>query len=78
VLKQVEVVRTVVGDAVPVHGVLCFVDADWPLMGGSFTTRGVEVLRVKRMLTRLESTGPLSPDTIGRLHRELAEALPTA
>lgn len=28
VLKQVDVVRGIVGDGVPVHGVLCFVDAD--------------------------------------------------
>ncbi len=38
VLKQVDVIRGIVGDEVPVHGVLCFVDADWPLIGGSFTT----------------------------------------
>lgn len=31
VLKQVQIVRAVVGDQIPVHGVLCFVDADWPV-----------------------------------------------
>lgn len=43
VLKQVALVREAVGD-VPGSGALCFVDADWPMFGGSFTTRAVEVL----------------------------------
>lgn len=48
VLKQVGLVSEVVGD-VPVTGVLCFVEADWPLVGGAFTTRGVEALWPKRL-----------------------------
>lgn len=54
VLKQVELVRDVVGD-LPVTGALCFVEADWPLIGGAFTTRDVHVLwpkRLARLLTR--------------------------
>lgn len=31
VLRQVDVVRALLGIEVPVHGVLCFVEADWPL-----------------------------------------------
>ena len=38
VLKQVDLVRELVGD-VPVTGALCFVEADWPLIGGAFTTQ---------------------------------------
>jgi hypothetical protein len=38
VLRQVAVVRGLVGDDLPIHGVLCFIEADWPLIGGSFTT----------------------------------------
>lgn len=50
-LEQVELVRAAVDDpAVPVTGVLCFVDADWPLIGGAFETRGVHVLWPKRLL----------------------------
>lgn len=48
VLKQVDVVRELVGD-VPVTGALCFVQADWPLIGGAFSTRGVHVLWPKRL-----------------------------
>jgi len=48
VLGQVARVQQVLG-AVPVRGVLCFVDADWPLLGGSFSVRDVEVCWPKRL-----------------------------
>jgi hypothetical protein len=48
VQKQIELVREVVGD-VPVTGALCFIEADWPLIGGAFTTRGVHALWPKRL-----------------------------
>lgn len=48
VLKQVGLVRDLVGD-VPVTGVLCFVEADWPLIGGAFATRGIHILWPKRL-----------------------------
>lgn len=78
VLKQVEIVRGILGEAIPVHGVLCFVEADWPLVGGAFTTRGVQVLWPKRLYSKLESPGELDDTTIGDLHRALAAALPVA
>jgi hypothetical protein len=58
VLKQVDVVRDLVGD-VPVTGALCFIEADWPLIGGAFSTRGVLVLWPKRLAKVLaaETTG---------------------
>jgi len=50
VLKQVDLVRAAVDDpAVPVTGALCFVGADWPLIGGAFRTRGVHILWPKRL-----------------------------
>lgn len=78
VLKQVEVVRGVVRNELPVSAVLCFVDADWPLIGGAFTIRGVEVLWPKRLCSRLAADGPLDDELIQRTHRDLAVALPTA
>ena len=48
VLKQIDLVRAVVDD-LPVTGALCFVEADWPLIGGAFTTRGVQALWPKRL-----------------------------
>ncbi len=54
VLRQAALVHEVVGP-VSVHGALCFVDADWPLFGGSFTTRGVAVCWPKRLAKQLAS-----------------------
>lgn len=55
VLKQIDLVRDVVGD-IPVTGALCFVEADWPLIGGAFTTRGVHALWPKRLAKLLIET----------------------
>ncbi|WP_325027825.1 nuclease-related domain-containing protein [Janibacter massiliensis] len=55
VLKQIDLVRDVVGD-IPVTGALCFVEADWPLIGGAFATRGVHALWPKRLAKLLIET----------------------
>ena len=78
VLKQVGVVRELLDDEVPVHGVLCFVDADWPLIGGTFTTRGAQALWPKKLYTKLQTDGPISADAAAEIHRKLAQALPPA
>lgn len=78
VLRQVEIVRTLTGGDVPVHGVLCFVEADWPLIGGSFSTRGVDALWPKKLLSKLGTDGPLAIPTLDNLHRRLASSLPPA
>jgi hypothetical protein len=78
VLMQVDIVRDLVGDDVPIHGVLCFIEADWPLIGGSFTTRGVEALWPKRLDSKLTSDGPLLAQTVADVHRRLASSLPPA
>lgn len=56
-LTQVDVVRDLVGSSVPITGVLCFIEADWPLLGGALTTRGVEVLWPKKLYPRLTAAG---------------------
>lgn len=63
VLRQAEAVREVVGD-LPVTGALCFVDADWPLIGGAFATRGVEVLWPKRLAKLLSEGGGGAVDVV--------------
>jgi hypothetical protein len=78
VLKQVDVVRGLLDPEVPVHGVLCFVEADWPLLGGNFTTRGVHALWPKKLYPQLQAQGVLTVDTIAETHRVLAQALPPA
>jgi len=77
-VQQVDVVRGVVGNAADVHGVLCFVGADWPLLGSAFTLRGVDVLWPKKLAAKLTALGPLSVVEVDRLHRALGEALPLA
>lgn len=49
---QVQAIRKVVG-SVSVTGALCFVDDEWPLSGGSFTTRGVRVVWPELLVTEL-------------------------
>ncbi|PFG17149.1 nuclease-like protein [Propionicimonas paludicola] len=76
--KQVGLVRQVLADEpeVPVRGVLCFVEADWPLIGGAFTVQGVNVLWMKKLKALLAEPGPLGPDEIAELQWRLHEALP--
>ncbi|MDT7784152.1 MAG: hypothetical protein QOF58_2571 [Pseudonocardiales bacterium] len=62
----------------PVTGVLCFVDADWPLIGGAFTIDGVLVEWPKKTYRRLTQVGSLDPVQVQTWHRELAEAFPPA
>ena len=76
--KQVGLVRQALIDYpdVPVRGVLCFVEADWPLIGGSFTVQGVAVLWMKKLKSLLAEPGPLGPDDIAELQWRLHEAFP--
>jgi hypothetical protein len=53
VIRQVELVREVAVGQVPATGALCFVEADWPLIGGAFATRDVHVLWPKRLVKML-------------------------
>jgi Nuclease-related domain len=78
VLRQVAVVRGVMHIDVPVHGVLCFVEADWPLIGGTFTSRGVRALWPSKLYSRLQAEGPCSAGAVHEVHRKLANALPPA
>ena len=57
---------------VPVFGMLCFVDADWPLLGGSFVIDGVDVLWPSRALTRVSEPGSLDTAGIEAVARALA------
>lgn len=54
VLRQMELVQAVVPD-IEVRGALCFVEADFPLIGGDFTIQGVQVLWPKLLKRRLRN-----------------------
>jgi Nuclease-related domain len=80
--KQVHLVREALARAghpdVPVHGMLCFVDADWPLFGGSFTIGGHDVLWPKKAFSQLTQAGPMDAAAIAATVRALATHFPPA
>lgn len=79
--KQVDLVRAALeplGPDLQVRGMLCFVDADWPLIGGSFSIDGVDVLWPKKAAQILNGAGPLTDDRIDEIHRHLATTFPVA
>jgi hypothetical protein len=79
VLKQISIVRELIGDQVAIQGVLCFVEADWPLFASPFTTRGVEVMRPKKLYPLLLADGgPAAVGALEDVYRRLASALPPA
>ncbi len=47
-------------------GALCFVEADWPLIGGAFTTRDVHVLWPKRLAKLLTEPSDGTVDVVAR------------
>jgi hypothetical protein len=78
VQSQVERVATSLGDAAsPVHGVLCFLDADWPLIGGSFIVDGIHVLWPRLLLKRVTEAQASDVDVDG-IHTRIASAFPPA
>ncbi|SDL21434.1 nuclease-related domain-containing protein [Tessaracoccus oleiagri] len=79
VRKQVDLVTAALEDVpVPVQGFLCFLDADWPLIGGAFTIHGVGVLWPRRLRKLLEKEGPLGSEEIEQIQARLAAAFPAA
>ena len=76
--KQVGLVRAALADQpdIPVRGILCFIDADWPVFGGDFMVRDVGVLWPKKLSKLLTAPGPLAADRIAELQWQLHEAFP--
>lgn len=76
--KQVALVREAMADfpEVPVRGVLCFVDADWPLIGAVFTVNNVTVMSPKKLKALLTQPGPLDERQIADAQWRLHEAFP--
>jgi Nuclease-related domain len=75
VLWQMERVRQVV-PTLPITGVLCFVEADWPIIGGAFSIRGVRVLWPRRLVRLLgQEAGEID---VAATVRKLAGRFPPA
>jgi hypothetical protein len=82
VQKQVDLVRSALQKAefgqIPVSGMLCFVEADWPLIGGDFTIANLRVLWPRKAADRIARPGNVDDETAQHVHRILASAFPPA
>lgn len=80
--KQTDLVRTALAaagfDDVPVVGALCFVAADWPLIGGAFWIDKVLVAWPKKVADYVTADGDIPPERVAAVHRALAVAFPVA
>ena len=80
--KQVTLVRAALDanglSAVPVGGMLCFVEADWPLIGGDFTIAGLNVLWQKKVASHIVKPGAVDVDTAERVYHTLTSSFPPA
>lgn len=82
VLKQIDAVAGVLNvpglDGIHIRGALCFIDGDWPLIGGAFKISGLHVLWPAKISELIRRPGELDDATIGRAYKDLARALPPA
>lgn len=72
VQRQMALAEDLCSLSVPVRGALCFINADWPLIGGNFTVRGIEALWPRRMVKLLQAeaqAGPVNEDDLESLLR---------
>ncbi|MDT0143224.1 nuclease-related domain-containing protein [Microbacterium sp. PRC9] len=78
VRAQVERIAAALDDReVPVAGALCFLEADWPLSGGSFTVDGIHILWPRLLVKRVTEAAPQTVD-VDTIHARLAKAFPAA
>ena len=63
---------------IPTFGMLCFVEAEWPLLGGDFMIDDVEVLWPAKAVKRVTSPGSFGSDEIEAVFRALAVRFPLA
>jgi hypothetical protein len=71
--RQVDVVRPVVqavSDITPVHGALCFVDADLPLVF-KLSFNGFPLLYPRQLARRISARGPVPVELVRKLAKEL-------
>jgi hypothetical protein len=82
VQKQVAVVESALAAAglrlVPVRGMMCFVEADWPLIGGDFAIDGISVLWPRKAASVITMPGGIDTETRERAAQALALSFPPA
>lgn len=78
VLAQTQLVREAIDQAdCDALGVLCFIEADWPLIGGDFHTQDIYVTWPRRLATHINLPGPLTEKQIDALQRRLLNSFPS-
>ena len=74
---QVRTVDAALGDAeIPVFPVLCFIDAEWPLLGGPREFQGVLIESERSLRRRVTQPGKLDFEEVRETAMVLAHALP--
>ncbi|GAA3750833.1 hypothetical protein GCM10022240_00120 [Microbacterium kribbense] len=63
--------------SIEITGALCFLDADWPLLGGGFTVNSVHVAWPRLLVGQIRSAPDRGAD-IAAMHARLAAAFPVA
>jgi hypothetical protein len=71
------VTNALADNPVEVKGVLCFLDADWPLIGGAFTVNGIDVLWPRLLVKRITESVNGGFD-VDATYARLATAFPSA
>ncbi len=77
---QVEAVQAALAGiaiGVPLHGALCFVEAEWKWFAKPFELKGVRVSGPKSLAVAISEAGPLGLDGVMEVARTLAAALPS-
>lgn len=78
VKSQVDRVREALADdTIPITGVLCFLEADWPLLGGSFIVDDVHVVWPRLLIKRMMEA-PIVAFDVDAIDARLAQAFPVA
>jgi hypothetical protein len=75
---QVAATEAALGEAeIPVSPVLCFIDAEWPLLGGPRDFKGVLIESERSLKRRVARPGKLNLEEVRETAMVLAQALPT-
>ncbi len=73
--KQVEVVREALraaSEGLPIHPVICFVDADWSVFARPIKMGAVQVLWPRALGKLIRADGPLTSEQVSRFEQNLA------
>lgn len=77
-VKQQSLVQDALGgQQILVHAALCFLEADWPMIGGSFTVDGVHVVWPRLLVKRINDAAPTDLD-VEAISARIAQAFPVA